>query len=640
MRALGLKTPPMPRDPLAKDAISKHLLRRTLVALAVAILASSIAALAFGAKRIASENAAYKGPAAPQCFPSHLGVSDILPGTHLAVSPLPDSLDASYATQISLLGYPVGDLSSISVSGSQSGGHSGRLEAYSQGDGASWVPSKAFRSGETVVVRGKLSLAGKSYPFAFHFTTAVGDPIGHPASTPKPAGKPSELFAFHSQPSLHVPIVTVDSSSPSQTPGDLFMAPYSGPGQDGPMIVDSAGNLVWFDVLPPGIEATNLRVQSYEGKPVLTWWQGYIPPQGFGQGEEVIANTSYRQVLKFRAGNGLSADLHDFDITPQNTAFLTAFDPIRCNLSSVGGPSNAAVTDSLFQEIDLKTHLVRREWHPLDHVALSQSYASPTGSSGEWPFDYFHLNSIAVRHDGSLLISARNTSALYELSPSTGQVITQIGGKHPTEQLGAGAATAYQHDAEELPDGDFSVFDNGAVPKVHPQSRGLILSVNPATKTDTVVNQYVHSGPLSAASQGNVQPLEDGNMFIGWGAEPYFSEYTPTGALVFDAHLPAKTESYRTYRFPWSATPTGAPSIAASAGRSTTTVYASWNGATAIASWNVLAGSSPTQLAPVANAPKTGFETSISVAGKPAYVLAQALGAAGEVLGNSRAIKG
>lgn len=634
----------MPRDPLAKNAISKHLLPRTLVLLAVTILAGSVAALAFGAKRIASENAAYKGPAAPLCVPSHLGVSGLLPGTKLSVSPLPDSLDASNDTQISLLGYPANELSSISVSGSRSGGHSGRLEPYSQGDGASWVSSKSFDSGETVAVHGKLVLAGKSYPFAFHFTTAVADPLGHPASSPKPAAsKPTELDAFHTRPDLRAPVVTVDSSSPSQTPGDLFLAPYSGPGGDGPMIVDSAGNLVWFDSLPPGTEATNLQVQQYEGKSVLTWWQGYIPPQGFGQGEEVIANSAYQQIMKFRAGNGLPADLHEFDITPQGTGLLTVFNPIRCNLSSVGGPSNAAVTDSLMQEIDLKTHLVRREWHPLDHVALSQSYASPTGSSTEWPFDYFHLNSIVVRHDGSILISSRNTSALYELSPSMGQIIAQIGGKHGTEKLGAGAATAYQHDAEELPNGNFTVFDNGGVPKVHSQSRGLVLSVNPTTKTDTVVDQYVHSGPLLSGSQGNVQPLEDGNMFIGWGAEPYFSEYTPTGALVFDAHLPHKTESYRTYRFQWSATPTSSPAIAVaprSASALSTTVYASWNGATEVASWEVLAGSSATQLVPAASAPKSGFETSISVPGKPAYVEVQALGEGGNVLSTSRAIKG
>jgi hypothetical protein len=382
-------------------------------------------------------------------------------------------------------------------------------------------------------------------------------------------------------------------------------------------------------------------VQQYEGKPVLTWWQGYIPPQGFGQGEDVIADSTYHQILRMRAGNGLLADLHEFKITSQNTALVTVFDPIRCNLSSVGGPSNAAVTDSLYQEIDLKTHLVRREWHPLDHVGLSQSYASATSSSPEWPYDYFHLNSINQRRDGSILISARNTSALYELSPSTGQVIAQIGGKHGSERLGAGAATAYQHDAEELPNGNFSIFDNGAVPKVHPQSRGMIVSVNPNTKTDTLIDEYKHSKPLSAASQGNIQSLENGDMFIGWGAEPYFSEYAPTGALVFDAHLPSKTESYRSYRFPWTGTPSGGPSVAATAGAGgTVNVYASWNGATTVASWRVLAGASSASLAPAASTPKAGFETSISTPGRPAYVAVQALDAAGNVLGTSHTIKG
>jgi hypothetical protein len=631
----------MLRKPSNHDTAKRRLLPRMLVLLGAVITIGTVASLAFGAKRIATENAAYKGPAAPQCAPTQLNRSALLPGTQLSVSPLPDSLDASNDTQISLLGYPASDLSGISVSGSSSGGHPGRLEAYSQGDGASFVPAKAFASGEVVVVHGKLAVAGKRYPFAFHFTTSVRDVIGHPASSPKPAGKPNELSAFHSRPELHAPILTVTASAAGQAPGDIFLAPYSGPGEDGPMIADSAGNLVWFDPLAPGTEATNLQVQQYEGKPVLTWWQGYIPPQGFGQGEEVIANTSYQQIMHFRAGNGLPADLHDFDITPENTALLTSFDPIRCNLSSVGGSSNAAVTDSLFQEIDLKTHLVRREWHPLDHVALSQSYASGTGSSDEWPYDYFHLNSLDIRHDGSILISSRNTSALYELSASTGQVIAQIGGKHGTVSLGSGTATAYQHDAEELPDGDFSIFDNGAVPKVHPQSRGLVVSVNPSAKTDTLVSEYEHSAPLSANSQGNVQWLENGDMFVGWGAEPYFSEYNSAGALVFDAHMPAKSESYRTYRFQWTGTPTGGPAIAASPGSGgSTTVYASWNGATNVAGWRVLSGTSTANLALAASAPKTGFETSISTPGKPAYIAVQALDASGNVLGTSHAIKG
>jgi hypothetical protein len=631
----------MPRRPFAQNTIRTHLLGRALVLLGVAIATGSVAALAFGAKRIAAEDAAYKGPSAPQCVPSQLNRSDLLPGTQLAVSPLPDSLDASDDTQVSLLGYPASALSSVSVSGSRSGNHTGRLEAYSQGDGASFVPSKGFGPDELVTVRGKLTSAGKRYPFQFHFTTSVPDPLGHPASTPNPAAKTGELYVFHTRPELKVPVMTVTSSAAGQQPGYIFAAPYSGAGQDGPAIYDSAGNLVWFDPLPPGTESTNLQVQYYEGQPVLTWWQGYIPPQGFGQGEEVIANTNYNIIKKFPAGNGLPADLHEFRITAQDTALLSAFDPIRCNLSSVGGPSDAAVTDSLFQEIDLRTHLVRREWHPLDHVALSQSYASPTGSTTEWPFDYFHINSIDPSSDGSTLISSRNTSALYELNTSTGQITAQIGGKHPTLTLGTGAATAYQHDAQELPDGEVSVFDNGGVPKVHPQSRGVILALNPTAKTDTLVGEFEHPTPLSAGSQGSVQALENGNMFIGWGAEPYFSEYTAAGTLVFDAHMPKGAESYRGYRFRWTGYPTGAPAIAAAAGAgATTTVYASWNGATQIASWNVLAGTSPSQLTVAASAPKSGFETSISTPGAPAYVAVQALGPEGAVLGTSSTIKG
>jgi hypothetical protein len=530
----------MPRDPLADNALRRHLLRSALMLLGVAIAAGSGTALASAAKPVAAGGVPRRAPSAPGCVPPRLDRTDILPGTHLAVSPLPDSLDASYDTQISLLGYTASALSGVSARGSSSGSHAGRLEPYSQGDGASWVPSKAFSAGETVVVRGRLTAAGRTYPFAFHFTIAVRDWIGHPAPTPKPAGKESELLAFHSRPELHAPLVSIIASSPRQTPGDLFLSPYSGPGQDGPMIVDPSGNLVWFDPLPAGTVSANLQVQRYEGKPVLTWWQGYVPPQGFGEGEDVIADSSYHQIVRLGAGNGLTADLHEFHITPRNTALLTAFDPIRCNLSSVGGPSDGAVTDSLFQEIDLKTHLVRREWHPLDHVALTRSYSRPAMTTTKWPYDYFHLNSLAQRRDGSILISSRNTSALYELSPSTGRLIAQIGGKHGSETLSSGAATAYQHDAQELPNGDFTIFDNGGSPTVHPQSRGVIVSIDPGKRTDTLVGEYKHPTPLSASSQGNVQALEDGDMFIGWGSAPYLSEYTPAGALVFDARLPFK----------------------------------------------------------------------------------------------------
>lgn len=617
------------------------MLRRALVLLGLTVALGSGATLAFAAKRIvAVSTAAHKERSGPRCVPPHLNISDVLPGTGLQVSPLPDSLDAPNTTQISFLGAPAGALSHIAVTGSASGGHSGRMDAYSQGDGAGFLPSKPFHPTETVTVHGKVTRGGKTIPFAFHFTIALRDPIGHPSSA-KLAAKASELYAFHSRPDLSPPLVSVGASSPGQAPGYIFSAPYAGVGQYGPMIFDNAGNLVWFLPLHGSIEAANLKVQSYEGKPVLTWWQGYIPSQGFGQGEEVVADSSYKQIMKFRAGNGLPADLHDFRITAKNTALLTSFDPVYCDVSKLGGPADGAVTDSLFQEIDLKTHLVRREWHPLDHVALTRSYSTATTTSKTWPFDFFHLNSVQSRRDGSLLISARDTSAVYVINGATGQVEIQAGGKRGSLKLGKGTATAFQHDAEELPNGNISVFDNGGSPRVHPQSRAIVLALDPTHRTDTLVSEYAHPGkPLSADSQGNVQALEGGDMFVGWGAEPYFSEYTPTGALVFDAHFPAKSQSYRGYRFQWTGAPTGSPAVAASASHGATTVYASWNGATTIAAWRVLAGASSTALSPVAGAAKTGFETAVAVAGAPAYVAVQALDAAGNVLGASPTIKG
>jgi Arylsulfotransferase (ASST) len=606
--------------------------------------AAIVLALAgIGGQRVLAHRGARPSAAgpAPNCIPAQLNASALLPGTPLTVSPLPGSLDASPYTQISLLGAPAGAISDVSVTGSATHDHAGRLEPYSQGDGASFLLKSPLAEGENVQVRGRVSVAGAIRSFSFSFTVARRDPIPYTKPTVKPAGKQGEVQTFRSQPGMRAPVVSVGASSPQQQQGDVFAAPYSGPGQDGPMIFDSTGTLVWFHPLASGTEATNLQEQQYRGAPVLSWWQGYIPPQGFGEGEEIVADSSYRTLFHVRAGNGYRTDLHDFHLTGSNTALFTVFDPIRCNLSSVGGPREAALTDGVFQEVDLATGLVRREWHSADHVSPSQSYSSGSDSTDEWPFDYFHINSVEPRADGSFLVSSRNTWALYLLDPRTGEVTAQIGGKHSTYKLGPGASTAYQHDAQELPDGELSIFDNGGVPMAHPQSRGIIVSLDPRSGTDTLITEYEHPAPMKSGSQGNVQLMENGDYFIGWGSEPYFSEFSPSGQLLFDAHLPHGTNSYRGYRFPWSATPAAPPSIAVGAAPGgAATVYASWNGATAVASWRVLGGNSPTGLAPLASAPKRGFETAIALGRPPAYVAVQALDARGEVLGTSGTVRG
>jgi arylsulfotransferase ASST len=616
-------------------------LRKGLVLGGLTVALACATTIALAAHRIKAEQAAFGAPAVARCQPSTLNVSATLPGTSLSVSPLPDSYDASYRTQVSFAGVPAASLSGIRVRGSHSGSHDGRLRAYSQGDGASFVLDHPLSQGESVTVRGKLQDGSHKQSFAFHFTVATQDVLPYSKPT-QPSGRDyNEKQHFHSEPALEPPGVVVTTRSPQSAPGDIFLAPYSGPGPPGTMIFDEAGNLVWFHTLPKSAAAaSNLQVQQLGGRPVLTWWQGYIPPQGFGQGEEIIADSSYREIGHVRAGNGYSADLHDFKITPQGTALLTVFNPIDCDLAGVGGPSGGAVTDSVFQEIDLRTGLVRREWHSLDHVPMGDSYSLATHASKKWPFDYFHINSIDQRADGTTLISARNTWAMYELSSTSGRLQRTIGGHHSGVKLGSGTHTAYQHDANTLPDGTISVFDNGSVPKVHPQSRGLVLALNAQKRSASVVAQYEHSPALTSDSQGNIQQLANQDMFVGWGSEPYLSEYSASGQLLFDAHMHGSYESYRAYRFPWTGAPSGAPAIAAGAapgGR--VRVWASWNGDTRTASWRLLAGSSASALAPVASAARGGFETQIVTARTAPYVAVQALDSAGNVLGTSRAVR-
>ncbi len=574
----------------------------------------------------------------PTCTPATLNNS-ALQGA-VTVSPLSGSRDVSPHTQISFLGAPARELSAISVVGSKTGAHAGRLEPYSQGDGASFLPTRPFAEGERVTVRARLRVGASATGLLEHFAIAREDEISSTPETVHP-GSAAEVQSFRSRTDLHPPVVAVTTTSPAVAPGDEFVAPYSGPGQAGPMILDQNGGLVWFKPLPTDTSASNFRVQEYNGKPVLTWWQGDISVHGFGRGEDVIDDSTYSTVATVNAGNGFSADLHEFQLTGQGTALLTAYDPILCNLSAVGGPANGAVTDGVFQEIDVRTGLVMYEWTSLDHVGLAESYEHASTSTISSPFDFFHINSINLDEDGSLLVSARNTWTVYDLGPHGGQIVWRLGGRRSSFTAGPGTPTAWQHDPRELPDGSISIFDNGASPAVHSESRGIVLSLSPANHSATLLAQFTHAPPLLAESQGNMQALENGDWFIGWGQVPYFSEYSPEGTLLFDAHFPVHTQSYRSFRFTWTGKPAHRPTFMLAPAEGAQTVYASWNGATLVASWRVLAGANPASLEVVAQAPRSGFETAVPLpAGTVGPdVAVQPLGAAGEVLATSATVE-
>jgi arylsulfotransferase ASST len=584
------------------------------------------------------------------------GFSGQASAARVTISPLTGTSTAMPGTQISFLGAAASELRGISVVGSSSGRHVGVLRAYSSAVGVSFIPSKPFKPGERVAVHVKVRNARarfSSLSSSFSVAQPTSVPINEFPATP---GTPADVQSFQSEPQLHPPAVTVhQAAGAGSAPGYVFAAPFIGPGQYGPMIFDSAGRLVWFRAVPPGQDAADFRTQTFHGENVLTWWQGRTLQFGYGLGEDVIANANYKTVAVVRAGNGLKADEHEFTVTPQGSAWVLAYSPVAADLSSAGGPRNGIALDGVIQEIDIHTGLVMWEWHSLANVAITESYSKPPPpAAANGVFDYFHINSLTTDSRGNLLISARNTWTLYDINAISGRVMWRLGGKRSTFALGPNVAFAYQHNALWLPNGQISLFDDEGAPTIKGPSRGEIVSLDSKTKTATLASQLVRTpGPLITGSQGNVQSLPGGGWMIGWGGLPNFTEFNAQGQVVYDAQLPRGEFSYRVYREPWTGEPATPPSIAAKlvpvpstcpAGQVcaqplivSTVVYASWNGATNVTSWQLLSGPSPTQLTAVSTTPRTGFETAIPSPGGP-FVQVRALSASGRVLGTSAAV--
>ena len=557
----------------------------------------------------------------------------------VTISPLPGTPDASPHTQISFLGVPADQIHDVSVVGSRSGPHSGRLESYASASGASFLPAQGFSEGERVSVNALVGPEGHASRVGSAFTVAnLADYHIGQMGTPLPA-KHETVQTFASDAAIAPPTVRVTTRSPAASNDDVFITTNHGYGQWGPMIFERSGQLVWFKPVPAHETAMDLQVERYQGRPVLVWWQGSVASIGVGFGRDEIYNSSYHHIATVDAGNGYLADLHDIQITPSGSAFITAYSLVDADLSSIGGAHHGILQDSILQEVDIKTGLVMFEWHADGHVPLSDSYSYCPPSHE--PCDYFHINSISPDPwgDGNFLISARNTWAGYEIDHNTGQILWRLGGKRSSFKMGAGTGTAYQHDMRWQPDGTITVFDDGAVPKAHAQSRAIRERIDWRDHTVKLAQRYVRSPGILTGSQGNNQVLPGGGSFVGWGEQPYMTEFSPSGTTVFEANIPSPDESYRAYTFPWTGTPTGPPSLAVKpASGAAATVYASWNGATGVSSWRVLAGQNPAQLTAVATAARAGFQTAIPVQSSAADFAVQALNSTGQVLASSDAV--
>lgn len=581
------------------------------------------------------------------------------PPAGVGVFPVPGTLTASPQTQISVRGVAPGKIGTLTVTGSKTGAHPGKLEAHSDGNGASFLPTEPFSTkGETVTVKTALPIAGADggqYSFTVVERPKTGlqsDPTAIPPKLLKAltgqSGKVEQGDAtFKSRRDLRPPAIEILKKPKGTAKGLIFLSPKIVFGakrpkvQNGPMILDDRGRPVWFASTGNNTPAGNanrvndFRVQNYKGEPALTYWQGR-QILGTGEGVVRIVGKDYRTIKTVEGGNGYKLDFHEARLTDQGTLLGIVFNPINADLSSVGGPKKGRAVDAVVQEIDIQTGLVLFEWHSWGNISLKESYEDRLPKNGKEIYDYVHPNSASIGTDGNVLLSGRELWSALRLNRTTGALMARIGGKKSDYKMLGKAQYAYQHDVEQLPDGTLSVYDNEAAPQVRDQSRGLLLNIDEKKRTVSVQAEFKHQPkPITSGTQGSVQLLPNGNHFVEWGSQGYFSEFTAEGKMLFDGRIARGQDSYRGYRSPWVGIPGGRPSSAV-VNRS---AYASWNGSTEITRWKLLTGDAKDGVTKVIGTARSqGFETRITMKSPGKYIAMQAVDAGGKVLGTSRPV--
>ena len=428
--------------------------------------------------------------------------------------------------------------------------------------------------------------------------------------------------------------MAVDTASETAASGHIFIAPFQIRGKAGAgygaLIVDGRGEPIWFR--PESTKtAMNLRVQKYKGKPVITWYEGDVLG-GYG-GDFVVADQSYREVARVKAGHGEHGDLHEFLLTSRGTALITIYSNIPFDLTSVGGSATGQLTEGVIQEIDVPTGKVLTEWRSSRYVGLDESYLPSLKGDVA---DYFHLNSVGVDTDGHLLVSARHTSAVYKVHRRTGAVLWRLGGKRSDFTIVPGAEFSFQHDVRRHADGTLTIFDNNAAaPTSTTFARPIRLSLDMGAMSAKLVGEYRPETPRITWAMGNVEQLPDGGAFVGWGTAGAFTEFAPDGTVRFDATLADGSVTYRAFRAAWVGRPAEPPKVVVTHDAAGAVAHVSWNGATEVARWRADMGSRQTALHPVASVRRTGFETTVHLGSRHGYLALTALDAAGRVLGTS-----
>ncbi|KAJ5788770.1 hypothetical protein N7457_003760 [Penicillium paradoxum] len=442
------------------------------------------------------------------------------------------------------------------------------------------------------------------------------------------------------------PIVEITPPGAKCDPRYTFLAPRGDSvAHPGPMILNSAGELVWTQWNPGTTQ--DFKLQRYKGEDYLTYWQGSMS-DGYGRGSWYMLDSTYTQKYVVSPIGIYDGDLHDFQITSNNTALLMIYDPIPMDLSSIGGPKLGWVYDGVFQEVNIETGELLFQWRASEFYALADSYI-PVGEAGQRrtkAYDHSHINSVDKDDQGRYLVSMRHLHTVACIDGTTGKLLWSLGGKRNSfTDASGGAATGFswQHDARWQGSNRLSLFDNAAHnnDNLSAVSRGMLVDLDMGAWTATLSQSFNHPHDMMAVSQGNMQLLDTGNVLVGWGHSAAFTEFSPEGNVLCNTHFGAsafftfgRVVSYRVFKFDWVGHPLTTPDSALTP----ESVFVSWNGATEVAGWRVEAWDGHDirnmTFTAVDQVPRDGFETEIRLTSEVnSFFRVRAINSDGDSLG-------
>lgn len=358
------------------------------------------------------------------------------------------------------------------------------------------------------------------------------------------------------------PIVNV-SSNPSE--GKLFISnfffdasiantPYL-------MIVNNDGSIYWSRQLRENSAGLDFKKQS---NGTYTYFEWYPRPSGQVWGKFYQLDNNFNLIDSFECGNGFPTDGHELIIRENGNALIMSYDSIRLDMRAYHpqGNPNALVFGTTIQELDINKNVIF-QWRGFDYYniadMLHRDFTLPT-------IDAFHGNSIEVDSDGNFIVSMRHLCEITKINRNTGAIMWRLGGNNNQfrfiNETNTTTDTNHyfcsQHDARKLPNGNYTLYDNGNTHYPIPFSRAVEYTLNTTNMTATLAWEFRHSPRVSAGAMGNFQRLPNGNSIIGWGSssQPMLTEVTPTGQTVLEMSFPEfGMYSYRAFKFELGALP-------------------------------------------------------------------------------------